>query len=139
MNSPQPPNQASAEPAPLALSARYVRWRTPLVGTLMGLSMLGLGGFVILMSQHLAQEKAQESLERSLLRQAQDMVKFRNFYASEIMAPAQAHGVRVSHDFKDQPGTLPLPATMVLELGRFFNQQEKGSQTHYFKIGRAHV
>ena len=132
MNSPQPPNQASAEPAPLAPSARYVRWRTPLVGTLMGLIMLGLGGFVILMSQHLAQEKAQETLERSLLRQAQDIVKFRNFYASEIMAPAQAHGVRVSHDFKDQPGTLPLPATMVLELGQFFNQQEQGSLTNYF-------
>ena len=132
MNSPQTPHQASAEPAPLAPSARDVRWRTPLVGTLMGLIMLGLGGFVILMSQHLAQEKAQETLERSLLRQAQDIVKFRNFYASEIMAPAQAHGVRVSHDFKDQPGTLPLPATMVLELGQFFNQQEQGSLTNYF-------
>jgi len=132
MNSLQTPHQASAEPAPLAPSARYVRWRTPLVGTLMGLIMLGLGGFVILMSQHLAQEKAQETLERSLLRQAQDIVKFRNFYASEIMAPAQAHGVRVSHDFKDQPGTLPLPATMVLELGQFFNQQEQGSLTNYF-------
>jgi signal transduction histidine kinase/ActR/RegA family two-component response regulator len=98
----------------------------------MGLIMLGLGSFVVLMSQHLAQEKSQETLERSLLRQAQDIVKFRNFYASEIMAPAQAHGVRVSHDFKDSPGTLPLPATMVLELGQFFNQQEKGSLTHYY-------
>ena len=132
MNSLQNPTQAKAENATRAPSARFVRWRTPLVGTLMGLIMLGLGSFVVLMSQHLAQEKSQETLERSLLRQAQDIVKFRNFYASEIMAPAQAHGVRVSHDFKDRPGTLPLPATMVLELGQFFNQQEKGSLTHYY-------
>jgi hypothetical protein len=48
------------------------RWRTTLVGTLMGLIMLALGSFVVLMSQHLAQEQAQEALERSLLRQAQD-------------------------------------------------------------------
>ena len=101
MNLSPPPTPANADPAPLAPSARYVRWRTPLVGTLMGLIMLGLGSFVVLMSQHLAQEQAHEALERSLLRQAQDIVKFRNFYASEIMAPAQAHGVRVSHDFKD--------------------------------------
>ena len=132
MNSPKPTSQANAEPAQSAVVKRYGRWRTPIVGTLMGLVMLGLGGFVIWMSQHLAQEQSQETLERSLLRQAQDIVKFRNFYASEIMAPAQAHGVRVSHDFKDQPGTLPLPATMVLELGRFFNQQEQGSLTNYF-------
>ena len=130
LQTPTPP--AKAEAAPPSPSPRYVRWRTPLVGTLMGLIMLGLGSFVVLMSQHLAQEKAQEALERSLLRQAQDIVKFRNFYASEIMAPAQAHGVPVSHDFKDHPGTLPLPATMVLELGQFFNQQEEGSLTHYF-------
>ena len=94
MNSLQNPTQAKAENATRAPSARFVRWRTPLVGTLMGLIMLGLGSFVVLMSQHLAQEQAQKALERSLLRQAQDIVKFRNFYASEIMAPAQAHGVR---------------------------------------------
>jgi len=132
MNSPQNPTPAKAETTTLTPSARYVRWRTPLVGTLMGLIMLGLGSFVVLMSQHLAQEQAQKALERSLLRQAQDIVKFRNFYAAEIMAPAQANGVRVSHDFKDHPGTLPLPATMVLELGQFFNQQEEGSLTNYY-------
>ena len=132
MNFPKPPIPANAEAVPMARPWRSARWRTPIVGTLMGLIMLGLGSFVVLMSQHLAQEQAQEALERSLLRQAQDIVKFRNFYASEIMAPAQAHGVRVSHDFKEQPGTLPLPATMVLELGRFFNQQEEGRLTHYY-------
>ena len=108
------------------------RWRTTLVGTLMGLIMLALGSFVVLMSQHLAQEQAQEALERSLLRQAQDILKFRNFYTTEVMAPAQSSGVRVSHDFKDKPGTLPLPATMVIELGHFFNQEEKGSSTAYY-------
>ena len=132
MNLPKPPIPANAEAVPMARPWRRARWRTPIVGTLMGLIMLGLGSFVVLMSQHLAQEQAQEALERSLLRQAQDIVKFRNFYASEIMAPAQAHGVRVSHDFKEQPGTLPLPATMVLELGRFFNKQEEGRLTHYY-------
>ena len=132
MNLPKPPIPANAEAVPMARPWRRARWRTPIVGTLMGLIMLGLGSFVVLMSQHLAQEQAQEALERSLLRQAQDIVKFRDFYASEIMAPAQAHGVRVSHDFKEQPGTLPLPATMVLELGRFFNKQEEGRLTHYY-------
>ena len=108
------------------------RWGTTLVGTLMGLIMLTLGSFVVLMSQHLAQEQAQEALERSLLRQAQDILKFRNFYSTEIMAAAQSNGARVSHDFKDKPGTLPLPATMVIELGHFFNQQEPGSSTAYY-------
>ena len=88
MNFPKPPIPANAEAVPMARPWRSARWRTPIVGTLMGLIMLGLGSFVVLMSQHLAQEQAQEALERSLLRQAQDIVKFRNFYASEIMAPA---------------------------------------------------
>ena len=50
MNSLQNPTQAKAETATRAPSARFVRWRTPLVGTLMGLIMLGLGSFVVLMS-----------------------------------------------------------------------------------------
>ena len=98
----------------------------------MALLMVSLGSFVVLMSQHVAQEQAQETLERALLRQAQDIMKFRNFYAADIMAPAQSHGARVSHDYKDHPGTLPLPATMVIELGHFFNQQEFGSRMAYY-------
>jgi signal transduction histidine kinase/ActR/RegA family two-component response regulator len=94
--------------------------------------MLALGSFVVLMSKHVAQEQAQETLEQALLRQAQDIMKFRNFYANDIMAPAQSQGARVSHDYKDKPGTLPLPATMVIELGHFFNRQEMGSRMAYY-------
>ena len=132
MNSPEihsePAQAANFTNRPL----RDMRWRTRFIGALMALLMVSLGSFVVLMSQHVAQEQAQETLERALLRQAQDIMKFRNFYAADIMAPAQSHGARVSHDYKDHPGTLPLPATMVIELGHFFNQQEFGSRMAYY-------
>ncbi len=132
MNSPEPqPEPAETFQARKPL-LRDPRWRTGLLGGLMALLILALGSFVVLMSQHVAQEQAQETLERALLRQAQDIMKFRNFYASDIMVPAQSQGTRVSHDYKENPGTLPLPATMVIELGHFFNRQEMGSRMAYY-------
>ena len=73
MNSPEPqPEPAETFQARKPL-LRDPRWRTGLLGGLMALLILALGSFVVLMSQHVAQEQAQETLERALLRQAQDI------------------------------------------------------------------
>jgi len=132
MNLPENPSETAPPSGPTNRSLHDTRWRTRVIGSLMALLMVSLGSFAVLMSKHVAQEQAQETLERALQRQAQDILKFRNFYSTDIMAPTQSQGVRVSHDYKANPGTLPLPATMVIELGHFFNRQELGSRMAYY-------
>ena len=59
--------------------------------------------------------------------QATTIAKFRNFYSAEIVTRAKEHGMLISHDYKDTPHTLPLPATLMIDFGKFLGKLESNT------------
>ena len=52
--------------------------------------------------------------------------EFRALYASEVVAPALAHGMEVSHDGVSRKGAIPLPASLTILLGERLADTQHG-------------
>ncbi|MCR9257691.1 MAG: PAS domain S-box protein [Alphaproteobacteria bacterium] len=91
-------------------------------------SVTVVGALYVLIERHEAAE-----LEQSMLRTAeitvQNISNFRAYYSSEILSNLEGTDVPVTHQFRDQPGALPLPATMSIELGDYLDSQ--GAEVRY--------
>ena len=48
--------------------------------------------------------------------QAETLAALRAFYTSEVVERVRPHGVEVSHDYRDKPNAIPLPATFTIGL-----------------------
>jgi len=57
---------------------------------------------------------------------ASQLVNLRQYYTSQIVTRAQKAGMRVNYDFATRPHTLPLPATLVKELGNRIGAIRRG-------------
>jgi signal transduction histidine kinase/CheY-like chemotaxis protein len=86
--------------------------------TVIGLFLYSAGATSQLVRSHTVDE---------LVHQAELISKFRNFYSSEIAARASEHGIQISHDYKDTPHTLPLPATFMIEFGKYLGQYQSST------------
>jgi PAS domain S-box-containing protein len=81
--------------------------------------------------------EATESLVRAVIAdnaalQAKSVSKFRNFYADEIVPRARQAGMDIHHDFRGRPNTLPLPATLTIELGPYLSEADRGIQVRLY-------
>ena len=63
------------------------------------------------------------------------VTEFRNFYSSEVVPRAVSAGAVASHDYVQQQGTVPLPITLTMELGKNLSERESGAS---FGIFSAH-
>ena len=81
-----------------------------------------------------------QSSERMVLQHATDsaqahavsLTQFRNFYTDEIVPRAMESGVHVTHDYKDRKNALPLPATLMLDLGHYLSKAEGSAQVRLY-------
>jgi len=87
--------------------------------------MVVFGGGVVLAvlfvwneARHLAEEAARREAEHV----ATSLLSFRKLYTEEVVARAADAGVTATHDFRSRPGTIPLPATLSMELGAALGQ-----------------
>ena len=85
-------------------------------------------GLYILVERHQAQMR-EDSLLRTALSATANMTKFRSFYSQEILSQLVGSNVIVSHDYKNQPNAVPLPATMTIEFGKFL--ESTGDETTF--------
>ncbi len=58
--------------------------------------------------------------------------EFRSLYTSEVVNAAGAHGMEITHDYKDNPNALPLPATLSMLLGERIGQHADGVATRLY-------
>jgi PAS domain S-box-containing protein len=65
-------------------------------------------------------------------RHARIVTQMRNFYSAEIVPRAREGGLAITHAYREQPGSLPLPATFMLDFGDFVGTQDKGSKIRLF-------
>ena len=58
--------------------------------------------------------------------------EFRTLYTSEVVAPAAAHGLEVTHDYESSDGAIPLPATLSILLGERITRTGKGGRIRLY-------
>lgn len=52
--------------------------------------------------------------------------EFRTMYTREVVEVVRSKGIQVTHDYKNHPHAIPLPATFSLELGEHLSQGDEG-------------
>jgi len=58
--------------------------------------------------------------------------EIRSFYSSDVAARAREKGLMVSHDYKNHPGAIPIPATFSIELARQISASDAGIKTKLY-------
>jgi hypothetical protein len=64
--------------------------------------------------------------------QAATLEQLREQYTADVVARAAVHGVPVRHDFREEKGAIPLPATLVKELGERINKNRPGADVRLY-------
>lgn len=97
-------------------------WRNPLPSSLMAAITLGSAfGFWHLsrLSEYLVRTTALESVKQ----QAEMLEVIDKMYTTEVVDRLAALKVEVTHDYRDKPTAIPLPATLNIDLGRRISER----------------
>ncbi len=106
----------------------FWRWSFLITAAIYFLTVIGLFWY----SAQATQQVVQSITVDEIAHQADIIAKFRTFYSNEIVSRASDHGMRISHDYKDTPHTLPLPATLMIDLGHYLGQFETNTRLHLY-------
>ena len=82
-----------------------------------GLILVAGAGSVIAYLQYETRRQQEASAIADAQQFARSVTHLRNSYSAEIVPPARAGGLEITHAYRDTPGTLPLPATFTLDFG----------------------
>jgi serine/threonine protein kinase len=104
---------------PVGRAERLGRWcrRNPVAaGLLLAVSLSSAVGLRELsrLSEYLVHSSALESAAQ----QSEMLDEVNNFYSDDVVDRAQVKGVFASHDYGAHKGTIPLPATLTIELAK---------------------
>jgi serine/threonine protein kinase len=109
---------------PVGRVERLGRWcrRNPLAaGLLLAVTLGSASGLWHLscLSEQLVRSAALESAAQ----QSEMLYEVNNFYSADVVDRVSKAGVAATHDYRDRPGTIPLPATLTIELGRHISDK----------------
>ncbi|MBL4798503.1 MAG: DUF3365 domain-containing protein [Oleispira sp.] len=79
-------------------------------------------------SQQISQETSIANAQRYL----EALSEFRTLYTSEVVQTAKKHGLTITHDYKNIPNAIPLPATLSMALGERIGQHQSGAKTYLY-------
>lgn len=121
---------------PVGLGERAWKWarRNPVVAALLTLLVVGLVAgtlFSFLVWRESANQYEMIAVQGTALH-AQTLSILHEQYATDVVIPMMAQGVSAKHDFDDKEGTLPLPGTMVKELGRRVHRGRAGADVRLY-------
>src|SRR5215510_832595 len=63
---------------------------------------------------------------------AQALAEFRTLYTSEVVETVRPLGVEVTHDYMTHAGSIPLPVTLTILLGKRISAHEAGAQIRVY-------
>jgi hypothetical protein len=110
---------------------RAWRWcrRNPVPAALLVTVILG-AAFGMWYLSHLSQQELRNAALFSAAQQADMFEQLNDFYSDEIV---KRSGLRTTWDYKNQPRTLPAPATLQIDLGQFVSDHsQEGLQIHVY-------
>lgn len=102
--------------------------------TILVLSLLAcIGGGIILFNQHRLQSRQIHATTlRDAERYTEALAAFRTLYTAEVVEVVRKAGIEVTHDYQDKERTIPLPATLSMELGRRITEKLPGGMTRLY-------
>jgi len=89
---------------------------------------IGLYSFTSKISSELTQESAVTSAEIYI----KALEEFRTLYTSEVVNTVKKSGIKVTHDYQGKAGTIPLPATLSMLLGKKIGEHDNGAETRLY-------
>lgn len=60
------------------------------------------------------------------------LTEFRSLYTTEVVVAARKYGMSISHDYKSKEGTIPLPATLSMQLGNRIGGVDYGTKSRLY-------
>lgn len=63
---------------------------------------------------------------------SESLKQFRTVYTRDVVERVRAQGVEVTHDYRDKPKAIPLPATLSMELAQGIGAQRSGAKAYLY-------
>ena len=98
----------------------------------LGLLLVGICLWVVLYTYQASERMVRQYATESAQAHAVSLTQFRNFYTDQIVPRAMEAGLHVTHDYKNRKNTLPLPATLTLDLGHYLSKVDGGTQVRLY-------
>jgi PAS domain S-box-containing protein len=98
---------------------------------LFALLVLGMGGSFWNLHSREVQLSHAYPLQGTAL-QMLTLQEFRRLYSDEVVNRLQGHGIEATHDYRGREGTIPLPATLTMELGEQLNATRPGAHIRLY-------
>jgi serine/threonine protein kinase len=111
--------------------ARWCRHNPLAAGLLLAVSLSSAFGLWELsrLSEYLVRSSALESAAQL----SEVLEEVNNFYSADVVERAKLKGVEATHDYAARKGTIPLPATFTIELGKHVRDRaESGVQVRLY-------
>lgn len=70
--------------------------------------------------------------EQGTRQQSETLEELRGLYTSDVVEKVRGHGVSVTHDYQGKDNTIPLPATLTIELGRRIGERGSGMNVRLY-------
>ena len=98
------------------------------------LSILACFGFVLIVIQFssIAEKIRYSTALKSAEAYSSAMSTIRDYYSSEIVPRARKGGVTVTHNYADDAGAIPIPATLSIELGERVSHSSTGGRFRFY-------
>jgi serine/threonine protein kinase len=109
---------------PVSRTERLGRWcrRNPLaVGLFIAVSLGSASGLWHLTS--LSEDLVRSAALESAAQQSEMLDEMNNFYSSAVVDRVQAQRIEATHDYATRPKTIPLPATLMIDLGKIVSEK----------------
>ncbi len=118
---------------PIGMAERLWRWcrRNPVAASLMMALTLGSALGLISMGQ-LSDEVIRESALENAATYSRLLEDVNTHYSSQVVDRVTNTPVDVTHDYRNQPHAIPVPATFLTELGERVSSNESGMKVRHF-------
>jgi hypothetical protein len=113
---------------------RLWRWcrRSPVAASLLATLLLGSALGMAYLSR-LSQEVVRTTALESAAQQADLFDQLNDFYSEEVAGRVKPFGVVATHAYKTQRGTIPVPATLTIDLGQYISDRsQRGVQVRLY-------
>jgi PAS domain S-box-containing protein len=94
--------------------------------------LMGMGVWVVLYTYQSSEAMVRQYATESAETHAASVTHFRNFYAQELVPRAMKGGMEITHDYQSRDNTLPLPATLTIDLGHYLSKVDGGTQVRLY-------
>jgi serine/threonine protein kinase len=109
---------------PVSRAERLGRWcrRNPLaVGLLVAVTLGSASGLWHLTS--LSEDLVRKAARESAAQQSEMLDEVNNMYSSAVVDRVEPRGIKATHDYDKRRDTIPLPATLTIDLGKHLSEK----------------